>query len=50
MLVNANQLHSKLSMKTDQLPSDISFTSNEILKILQNQDIKKVHGHDMITI
>ena len=47
---NTSQLPLKLSTKTDPLLLHISFTSYEILKILQNLDPNKAHGHDMIII
>lgn len=50
MSLFSNSVPSKLSMKTDQLLSEISFTSSEILKILQNLDPNKAHGYDMISI
>ena len=37
-------------MKTDQLHSGISLTSNEISKMLENLDPKKVHGHNVMSI
>ena len=50
MSLFSNSVPSKLSMKTDQLLSEISFTSSEILKILQNLDPNKAHDYDMISI
>ena len=50
ILENANQTHLNSSTKTDQLLSDISVTNWETLKIFQNLDPTKPHGHNMISI
>ena len=50
-LINTNSsLPSVLSKKTHKLLSTIHFTSNYILKIIENLDPNKAHGQDMISI
>ena len=50
-LININSsLPSVLSKKTHKLLSTIHFTSDDILKIINNLDLYKAHGHDMISI
>ena len=36
--------------KTEKIISSISFSSNDIAKIIRDLDPDKVHGHDMISI
>ena len=52
MLCNNNigSLPSELLLKTDVFLSNITFSSDDILKILQNLDSEKAHGHDRICI
>ena len=50
-LVNTNSdPPSVLSKETHKVLSTMHFTSDEILKIIQNFDLNKAHDHDMITI
>ena len=50
-LINTNNdLLSVLSKKTHKSLSTIHFTSYDILKIIENLDPNKAHGHDMISI
>ena len=50
-LINTNSdLPSVPSKKTRKLLSTIHFTSDGILKIIQNLDPNKAHGHDKISI
>ena len=47
---NSNILPSELLLKTDKFLSNITFSSNDILKIIQNLDSEKAHGFDRISI
>ena len=50
-LINTNSnFPSVLSKKIHKSLSAIHFTSDNILKIIINLDLNKVHGHDMIGI
>ena len=35
--------------RTDKFASSISFSSNDIARIIRDLDLNKVHGHDMIS-
>ena len=41
---------SDLLLKTDKFLSNITFSSDDILKIIQNLDSQKAHGHNRISI
>ena len=45
---NGSSLPSELLLKTDRFLSNITFPSDDILKIIQNLDSEKVHGFDRI--
>ena len=47
---NGSSLPSELLLKTDTFLSNITFSGNDILKIIQNLDSEKAHGHDRISI
>ena len=47
---NGSSLPSELLLKTDKFLSNITFFSDDILKIIQNLDSEKAHGHDRISI
>ena len=47
---NGSSLPSELLLKTDRFLSNITFSSDDILKIIQNLDSEKVHGFDRISI
>ena len=47
---NGNSLPSEFLLKTDKFLSNITFSSDDILKIIQNLDSEKAHGHDKISI
>ena len=47
---NGSRLPSELWLKTDKLLSNIIFSSDDILKIIQNLDSEKVHDFDRINI
>ena len=47
---NGSSLQLELSLKTNNFLSNITFSSNEILKIIQNLDSDKAHGHQRISI
>ena len=47
---NSNIMPSELLLKTDKFLSNITFSSNDILKIIQNLDSEKAHGFDRISI
>ena len=43
-------LPSSFTKKTEESLSDIIFSKNDIMKIIQSLDPNKAHGHDMISI
>ena len=45
---NGSSLTSELLLKTDRFLSNTTFSSDDILKIIQNLDSEKVHGFDGI--
>ena len=47
---NCSSLPSELLLKTDKFLSNITFSSDGILKIIQNLDSEKAHGFDRISI
>ena len=47
---NVSSLPSELLLKTDKFLSNITFSSDDILKIIQNLDSEKAHGYDRISI
>ena len=47
---SGSSLTSELLLKTDKFLSNVTFSSNDILKISQNLDSEKAHGHDRISI
>ena len=47
---NGSSLLSELLLKTDNFLSNITFSSDEILKIIKNLDSEKAHGHDRVSI
>ena len=47
---NGSSLLSELLLKTDKFLSNITFSSDDILKIIQNLDSQKAHGHNRISI
>ena len=47
---NGSSLPSELLLKTDKLLSNITFTSDDILKIIQNLDSEKAQGYDTMSI
>ena len=47
---NGSSLPSELLRKTDKFLSNITFSSDDILKIIENLDSEKAHGHDRISI
>ena len=50
LINNTSKLPTVYSKKTDKLLSEITFTCDDITKIIQNLDPNKAHGHDMISI
>ena len=53
MLLNKKQQHSlssHLHYLTDNCLSSVSFSQDDIAKIIQNLDPNKAHGHDNISI
>ena len=46
LINNGSSLLSELLLKTDKFLSNIIFSSDDILKITQNVDSEKAHGHD----
>ena len=40
----------ELLLKTDKFLSNMTFSSDDILKIIQNLDSEKAHGYDRISI
>ena len=47
---NGSSLSSELLLKTDKYLFNITYSSDDILKIIQNIDSRKVHGYDRISI
>ena len=47
---DGSSLPSELLLKTDKFLSNITFSSDDILKIIQNLDSEKAHGFDRISI
>ena len=47
---NGSSLPSELLLKTDQFLSNITFSSDDMLKITKNLDPEKAHGQDRISI
>ena len=47
---NGSSLPFELFLNTDKFLSNITFSSDDILKIIQNLDSEKAHGHDRISI
>ena len=47
---SGSSLPSELLLKIDKFLSNITFFSDDILKIIQNLDSQKAHGHDRISI
>ena len=50
VIYNDKSLPSELLLKTDKFFSNITFSSDDILKIIQNLDSEKAHGYDRIII
>ena len=50
LIKNSSTLPSYLHYLTDDRLSSISFSQNDIAKIIQNLDPNKAHGHDKISI
>ena len=47
---NNSVLHSAISFKTQSRLSSINFEKEDILKLIRNLNINKVHGHGNISI
>ena len=47
---NGSSLPPELLLKTDKFLPNITFSSDDILKIIENLDSEKAHGHDRISI
>ena len=47
---NGKSLPSELLLKTDKFLSNITFSSDEMLKLIQHLDSEKAHGHERISI
>ena len=50
LITNSSKLPSHLHYLTDNRLSSVSFSQNDIAKIIQNLDPNKAHGHDNIRI
>ena len=50
LINNSSKLPSTLLKRTEKFISSISFSSNDIAKIIRDLDPNKAHGHDMINI
>ena len=50
LIKNDSKLPPYLNYKTDNRLSTVSFSIDDIAKILQNLDPNKAHGHDKISI
>ena len=47
---NSSKLPSKFLKRTEKVISSISFSSNDIVKIIRDLDPNEAHGHDMVSI
>ena len=47
---NRNSLASELLLKTGKFLSNVTFSSDGVLKIIQNLDSEKAHGHVRVSI
>ena len=47
---NCSKLCSTFLKRADKFTSSVSFSSNDIARIIQDLDSNKAHGHDMISI
>ena len=47
---NSSEPPSRIWKKTDKSISTVTFTSDDIAKLIQNLDPSKAHGHDMLSI
>ena len=47
---NGSSLSSELVLKTDKFLSNITFSSGDILKVIENLHSEETHGHDRISI
>ena len=50
LIKNASKLTPRLHVLTDKLLSTVKFVNTDILKIIQNLNPNKAHGHDKISI
>ena len=50
IIKNGSKLPPRLHLLTDKCLSMVKFVSNDILKIIQNLNPNKAHGHDKISI
>ena len=50
LISNSNELPSKLEYLTQSRLSSITFSKDDIAKMIQNLDPNKAHGHDQISI
>ena len=50
LMNNSSKLPSTLLKRTDKFISSVSFSSNDIARIIRDLDPNKAHGHDMINI
>ena len=50
LLTNHRELPTSLSFRTDKLLSSVTFSAEDIGKIIQGLDHNKAHGHDNISI
>ena len=50
LVPNSSQLPSLFIRKTDKTLSNLTFSQDEIKKVIRNLDPSKAHGHDMLSI
>ena len=50
LMNDSSTLPSRFLKRTDKFVSSISFSSNDISRIIRDLDLTKAHGHDMISI
>ena len=50
LISNSSKLPSKLEYLTQSCLSSVTFSKDDIAKLIQNLDPNKVHGHDQVSI
>ena len=50
LISNASKLSSNFTLYTDNRPSTVTFSQDDVVKVIQNLNPNKFHGHDNISI